>query len=228
MPKAKIQKVDVVGTVNEEEEEEEELGFYEIEDNIIKLCDFLRSKDGPPVREAIEMDKRVHYLKGEKLVNFMAEPKKGVTWPKDLPRFESRHEAIAVCKDLCRFQFIHRSEKRGKGDLVVSRNREFDESAYFTWIYEGNKSFSQMMTTLLVVAVLCCTCFPIWPTFLKVFVWYLSVTLLIFIFFLVTIRGAIFLIVWILGFEFWILPNLFDEQLGFVESFKPVYSWEKN
>jgi len=39
--------------------------FYEDEDNLKKLCDFLRGKEGPAVREAIEMDKRVHYLKGE-------------------------------------------------------------------------------------------------------------------------------------------------------------------
>lgn len=50
----------------------------------------------------------------------MVEPKKGTKWPSNLPRFESRQQAIAVCKDLCKFQFMHRSEKRGKGDLVVS------------------------------------------------------------------------------------------------------------
>jgi len=33
--------------------------------------------------------------------------------------------------------------------------------------------------------------------------------------------------VWILGYDFWFLPNLFDESLGFVESFKPVISFEK-
>jgi translocation protein SEC62 len=29
-----------------------------------------------------------------------------------------------------------------------------------------------------------------------------------------------------MGYEFWFLPNLFDEQLGFCESFIPVYSVE--
>ena len=39
--------------------------FYENEENLKKLCDFLRGKEGPAVREAIEMDKRVYYLKGK-------------------------------------------------------------------------------------------------------------------------------------------------------------------
>ena len=54
-------------------------------------------------------------------MNFLVEPKKGTKWPTTLPKFTSREEAIEVCKDLCRLQFMHRSEKRGKGDLAVSR-----------------------------------------------------------------------------------------------------------
>eukprot|EP00956_Cyclotella_meneghiniana_P011971 scaffold16889_cov63-Cyclotella_meneghiniana.AAC.3 len=38
--------------------------FYQTDKNLMKLCDFLRSSDGPAVREAIEMDKRVYYIKG--------------------------------------------------------------------------------------------------------------------------------------------------------------------
>ena len=41
--------------------------FYDEEENLQKLCNFLRSNDGPPVREALLMDKRVHYLKGKSL-----------------------------------------------------------------------------------------------------------------------------------------------------------------
>lgn len=206
---------------------EEETSFYDEVENLKKLCNFLRSTEGPPVREAVEMDKRVYYIKGEKLVNFLVQPKKGTKWPKNLPKFKARQEAIAVCKSLCKLQFMHRSEKRGKGDLVISRERDFDEAGIFTWIYEGDKSFSHMMTTVLIMGFLFCVCFPIWPNFLKVFAWYMSVSFLIFIFFLITFRGLLFLAIWILGYDCWFLPNLFDEQLGFVESFKPVISFEK-
>lgn len=39
--------------------------FYDDEENLKKLCDFLRSRDGPAVREALLMEKRVYYLKGK-------------------------------------------------------------------------------------------------------------------------------------------------------------------
>ena len=57
---------------------------------------------------------------GEKLVNFMVEPKKGTKWPSNLPRFENRQDAVMVCKELCNNQFLLRSEKQGKGELGVS------------------------------------------------------------------------------------------------------------
>ena len=94
-------------------------GFYDNVDNLKLLCDFLRGRHGPPVREALLMEKRVHYLKGEKLVNFLLEPKKGTKWPSKLPKFANRQAAIAVCKELCKNQFLLRSEKRGKGELGV-------------------------------------------------------------------------------------------------------------
>jgi len=133
--------------------EEKASSFYDDIEHQKKLCDFLRSKQGPPVREALLMEKRVHYMKGtlmgvmlrtvnarfslilstivyvshsmhnstgEKLVNFLVEPKKGTKWPTNLPRFENRQDAILVCKELCKNQFLIRSEKRGKGELGVS------------------------------------------------------------------------------------------------------------
>ena len=85
---------------------------------------------------------------------------------------------------------------------------------------------SHMMTTLLILGFMACVCFPIWPLFLRNFVWYMSVTFLLVTLGLMLVRWVVFLFVWVLGYEFWILPNLFDEALGFVESFQPVYSFE--
>lgn len=54
--------------------------------------------------------------------------------------------------------------------------------------------------------------------------WYLSVTLLVIMVTFLTIRCLLFFFAWIAGYEFWILPRLFDETLAFAESFTPV-SW---
>jgi hypothetical protein len=46
------------------EDKNGESSFYDNEANLKKLCNFLRSREGPPVREAVQMDQRVYYLKG--------------------------------------------------------------------------------------------------------------------------------------------------------------------
>lgn len=83
------------------------------------------------------------------------------------------------------------------------------------------------MSLTMMAGFLFCSCFPIWPNFLKVFVWYTSVCLLMTTFFLVTIRALVYLFVWVLGYDLWILPGLFDERLSFVESFQPAISIKK-
>lgn len=95
------------------------------------------------------------------------------------------------------------------------------------WIWEGDQTMSNWMTGGLIVLFLLVTCFPIWPNILKLILWYISCTALIVIVLTILIRWFMFLFVWIFGYEFWILPNLFDEERTVVDSFKPVYSFEK-
>ena len=71
------------------------------------------------------------HLIGEKLINFLSEPKKGTKWPDRLPRFASRQEAIAVCKELVKLEYIVRAEKRGKGELGVRVRR--DAGLFLEW-----------------------------------------------------------------------------------------------
>ncbi|CAN0427067.1 unnamed protein product, partial [Ectocarpus sp. 12 AP-2014] len=44
---------------------------YETEEGLKEVAAFLRGRNGMPLRPAIEVDKRVEYFKGEKLVNFL-------------------------------------------------------------------------------------------------------------------------------------------------------------
>ena len=67
---------------------------------------------------------------GEKLVNFLFEPKKGTKWPAKLPRFENRQEAVTVCKTLAKEQFVIRADKVGKGELEVSHYQHLSDRSF--------------------------------------------------------------------------------------------------
>lgn len=103
----------------------------------------------------------------------------------------------------------------------------FEDSGYYTWIYAGNMVWSNIATGAVIAVVIGFTLLPIWPEFAKKILWYCSVTFLIATLAFCLVRFLLFVILWLLGYEFWIFPRLFDESLSFQDSFKPIYSFDK-
>jgi translocation protein SEC62 len=197
---------------------------WETEEGMKKVADALRGTNGVKIRQGVELGKRIEFFKGEKLITWLLESEN----PKR-PDIDDRKEATRLARLLLRNQFFHRSEKSedNKKMLRPTKAQEWDDKGYYTWMYEGSKTFSHFMTGALIVTFLACTCFPIWPKWMKVAIWYCSVTLLIIFFIISVIRMIVFLIFWIFGVEFWILPRLYDESITFAQSFVPLYTYEK-
>eukprot|EP00631_Chrysoreinhardia_giraudii_P001826 CAMPEP_0197415706 /NCGR_PEP_ID=MMETSP1170-20131217/2162_1 /TAXON_ID=54406 /ORGANISM="Sarcinochrysis sp, Strain CCMP770" /LENGTH=327 /DNA_ID=CAMNT_0042942537 /DNA_START=335 /DNA_END=1317 /DNA_ORIENTATION=- len=135
-------------------------------------------------------------------------------------------EATKICMAMLREGYIHRSTRTGRGQLEYAECQKWDAAASYVWDFEGSKRFNHLLTGLLIVGMLAVTCFPIWPHVLKVYLWYCSVSLLIMMIAFIFVRGTLFLCLWILGYEFWLFPNLFDESLSVLDSFKPTVSFE--
>lgn len=94
-------------------------------------------------------------------------------------------------------------------------------------MYAGNMMWSNIMTGLVIIVVIGFTLLPIWPDVAKRVLWYCSVTFLLGTLSFCLVRFLAFLVMWLLGYDFWIFPRLFDESLSFQDSFKPVYSFDK-
>jgi len=109
----------------------------------------------------------------------------------------------------------------------VSKGDKVENAGYYVWLWEGDQTMSNFMSGLLIFAFVAITCFPLWPNILKLGLWYLSCTLLVIIMATIIVRWLLFLFVWIFGYEFWILPNLFDEERSVADSFRPTTSFEK-
>jgi translocation protein SEC62 len=78
----------------------------------------------------------------------------------------------------------------------------------------------------IIVAILCLVLFPVWPYELKYVVWLISLYLLIFLVGLLILRLVLYSIVSLFGVSFWLFPNLMQDK-GFIDSFKPVLSFER-
>ena len=199
--------------------------FYKTEEGLKALARFLRSEKGVKNRSAIEHEKRVDYFKGKKFIESILENK---NWPKKLPTVSDKATAMVLAQELIKANIFHRSEKvkDKKGFLQISQRNVFEETGYYTWMYSGSMMWSNVLTGIVIALVVGFTLLPIWPEIMKRILWYFSVTVLLTTLIFVLIRFIIFLVSWILGREFWIFPRLFDESLSFVESFKPIYTFE--
>jgi len=103
----------------------------------------------------------------------------------------------------------------------------FEENGYYTWMYAGSMMWSNIATIIVIALVIGFTLLPIWPDIAKKVLWYFSVTFLIFTLSFCLFRFLTFMLFWLIGYEFWIFPRLFDESLSFQDSFKPIYTFEK-
>lgn len=106
-----------------------------------------------------------------------------------------------------------------------------DANEPFVWIYDPVPLKAWIVGTLLVVGAVAVCLFPLWPRTVRDYVYYLSIAtafLLGIIISLAFLRQVLFVIIWActLGrHHFWLLPNL-TEDVGFMESFRPIYQYE--
>lgn len=79
-----------------------------------------------------------------------------------------------------------------------------------------------MWPILIFTLVLLICLFPIWPYFFRLIVFYLSLYLLIIISIFTVIRFIVFYLFRLAGYEFWLLPEIFEN-----DSFRPYYTFKK-
>ncbi|KAJ8142790.1 hypothetical protein OY671_004079 [Metschnikowia pulcherrima] len=103
-----------------------------------------------------------------------------------------------------------------------------DADAYYAWTYQKPNPYIVLYGFLMLAAVFAVILFPLWPRFMRVGVWYLSMGclgLLGLFFAMAIVRLIIFVVTFLaLPHAFWLYPNLF-EDCGFFESFQPLYAW---
>lgn len=218
-----------------------------------QLMKLLLSKKGIKTKSASEVGrKKVDYFRGKDFKKFLLskgdilkkkcqpalkaaglDEDEVPTTEKDVERLGSELLMKGLC---CRalYKPVNPSSK-GSGDktkrwpdrLQRAPQQTFDCEGYYIVVYEGGNGMQKFMLALLIVGVLLACMFPAWPMWAKIGIWYVSVIFLIIYFGILIIRLVVYIAFWIVGFDFWIFPNINDEYCGFLDSFQPIYSWEK-
>lgn len=103
--------------------------------------------------------------------------------------------------------------------------QSYEEAFFYVIQYEGDRTLQYMLLGVVILAVLAGCMFPAWPLWAKFGVWYLASGLLALLLFITILRVVVAIVFWVVGFDFWIFPNFFDEYAGILDSFLPVYSF---
>jgi translocation protein SEC62 len=126
--------------------------------------------------------------------------------------------------------FFVRSVKSESGGLEPDVSRDWSDSAHYVWVYQGSQIKSLLGALGLLIVAFTFVMFPLWPSTLRTGVWYLGVAgfgFIGFIMFLGVVRLILFAItIFAAPPGIWLFPNLF-EDVGFFESFVPLYEWHK-
>ncbi|QSL66769.1 hypothetical protein MERGE_001155 [Pneumocystis wakefieldiae] len=157
-----------------------------------------------------------------------------------LPSIKSEEDVVKIIRSLIDHALIQRVDKlssrkdrRGVRSyrLQISESQEeITRDAYYVWFYD----FVPMSTFFLgigtLILILIIIVYPLWPSRMRQVVYYLSwgslgligllivITILRFIFYVITTV--------LLPPGIWIFPNLY-EDVGFVDSFKPIWDWHR-
>jgi len=126
----------------------------------------------------------------------------------------------------------HAKKKHIKGlwNVKIEQQQEANDDMHYMWLYEGSQWKQKAYAIGALLVAFTVVLFPLWPLVMRQGVWYLCMGLigLIGLFLLMSVfRLILFCITWATHPPgLWLYPNLF-EDVGFFDSFKPVWAWHE-
>jgi translocation protein SEC62 len=119
---------------------------------------------------------------------------------------------------------------KGQWNVRIEQQQQCGPMMYYVFLYEPRTWTQTLTATGLVVGLFMVVLFPLWPPMLRLGVWYLSMGMLglIGLFIVMSVfRLILFLVTCVVTPPgLWLYPNLF-EDVGFFDSFRPLWAWHK-
>ncbi|CAD7956972.1 unnamed protein product [Amoebophrya sp. A120] len=124
-----------------------------------------------------------------------------------------------------RYEALGSTAKPKKWPERIVRTAEgwFGKDDFYIINYEKPDPYHRLYAFLIVFAVIMVILFPVWPMWIKLFLWYGAVLVSVGFIVFCWLRILLFLVFWIIGFEFWLMPNLFDDSLPWYEAHRPLW-----
>jgi len=198
------------------------------------VINFLRTKAGMKTKVGVLNGKRQDYFKGKAAIKALTSP--AYAKLQNVPQIKTPEEAQNYMNTIIPYTFFLLVERGGRSGgskspkfLQLNPVQKFNPDGYYAWFYEGSQWLTYVGGLVLVACMLGAVMFPLWPPFMRLGVWYLSMAVLAFLvalFALAIVRLIVYVItVFSTPPGLWIFPQLFAD-VGFFESFVPMYEWD--
>lgn len=160
---------------------------------------------------------------------------------KDVPKVTTQEEAVTLLNSIIPFAFYLRVDRGqaaaaggstggGGGNpktLTLNQMQMFRAEDLYAWFYEGPMWTTYLGGIAMVAVLLAGVMFPLWPSILRLGVWYLSIGVLglIGLFIVIAILRLIFYVITIIVAPpgIWVFPKLFAD-VGVVSPSSFIYS----
>ena len=135
-----------------------------------------------------------------------AEDKK--KYPKKLLSWEEDPDDSDNC-DSCEED----TQKNAKKKEKKTNFKDFEVTGFYILYLEQSQSSLYLYLALIIIGILAFCLLPVWPLEVKIFIWWVSYILLIFMLTLIVIRLIFYAFFLIFGKEFWLFPDLFNDNV---------------
>lgn len=218
----------------------------ECDPRALAVGDFLRHHKLLKQRQGILNGKRQDFFRVKRGIRALETPeyrKAASRKGSHLPQITNRNEALEAFRLLPLNRLAFRVQKietqaaikaglkpaKGVPVLMIQPQQEFGDDMYYVWFHEPVQLITYVYAALALAAIFAIVLFPLWPIKMRIGVWYLSMGLLglLGVFFgIAIVRLILFAITYfVVSPGLWIFPNLF-EDVGFIDSFIPLYGWQ--
>lgn len=119
---------------------------------------------------------------------------------------------------------------KGLWTVRIEQQQDIAADLHYVWLWEGPQWRTKLYAGGALALIMTVIMFPLWPVQLRIGVWYLSMGMLglIGLFFAMALVRLILFCVTVFAVPpgLWLYPNLF-EDVGFFDSFRPVWGWQE-
>lgn len=206
--------------------------YNEEQKELIKVATFLQKK-GLKEREAVANRKRIYFFRAEKFHELVSEHSE------EIQNLLSKHVKIESVKGLddskrigdiminngllkCydRLQDETKKYKYPK-KLVEVKDTSMNEKGFYGFEIYKSQTKMTVLAIVLAVSIIAIILFPLWPYTVKLgifnILFYFSASMLA----MIAVRLVLYIMLFPFGIDFWIFPNLFDDDASIIESFLP-------